>query len=65
MDNTASATRGLWLTIIVTAAAVVATITGLIFLIAPAPLLGVVGSAGATFAASVSLGITARRFLTE
>jgi len=63
MDSAAPTFRGLWLAIIVVAGAVVATITGLIFLFAHAPMLEVVASSGAAFATSVMLGIAARKFI--
>ena len=65
MNGSASAFRGLWLAIIVVAGAVVATITGLIFFFAHAPVLAVVGSSGAAFVTSVTLGIAAWRFVAE
>lgn len=65
MDSTSSAFRGLWLAIIVVAGAVVATSTGLIFYVAHAPMLGIVGSSGVAFAASVTLGIAAWKFVAD
>lgn len=65
MDNRGSASRGLWLTIIAIGAAVVATITALIFVVADTPILAVAGSAAATFATASMLGITARKFVDE
>ena len=63
MDGASAAFRGLWLAIIVVASAVVATVTGLIFYFAHAPVFGIIGSSGVAFAASATLGIAAWKFV--
>jgi hypothetical protein len=63
MGGTTSAFRGLWLAIIVVASAVVATIAGLVLYVVHAPMAAAVGGAGAAFAASLTLGMAAWKFV--
>lgn len=63
MDNTSTPHRGLWLAVILVGSAVVGTITGLAFYFAHAPMLGILGSAGAAFLGTATFAITAWRFV--
>jgi hypothetical protein len=65
MNSTDPALRGLWLAIIAIAALVVALCAGVVIRASGAELPAALGAGGGTFAAAVTLGLTARKFLSD
>lgn len=65
MDTKRHEFRGIWLAIIVLAAAVCSTLSGLTLYALGAPLPGVVGVAGGVFIGVAGVGMNMRKFLVD
>jgi hypothetical protein len=63
MSENASSQRGVWLAIITLASLCVATVTGLLFVIAGAEPTMILGASGAAFVGFASLGLAAHHFV--
>ena len=65
MNGNNPSQRGIWLAIILLASVCVAAAAGVVFHMAGAAALGVMGASGAAFMGAASLGLAAHRFMIE